>query len=356
MKIALDATPLTIASGGVQRYTAELSQALASGFPDDEFWLLSDQKFPAPGDAPNLKIGHGPRNMLEQRWWLWGLQREISRLHLDLFHGTDFAVPYLPLRPTVMTLHDLSPWMDAAWHTESERVRKRTPTLLRMGLATMVITPTEAVRRQAIEHFRLAPDNVVAVPLAACSNFRPVSVEPSKPPYLLYVGTLEPRKNLTLLLDVWREIRQRHEIDLVLAGRRRADFPELAAEPGLRLLGLTSEDELPGLYSGAFAVVYPSYYEGFGLPVLEAMQCGAPVIASRDPAIQEVASDGALLLDVRDPQAWVEALLGWVSHPEERRSIVEKALARAAEFSWSRTAKMTREVYGQAAQRFRRKI
>jgi glycosyltransferase involved in cell wall biosynthesis len=360
MKIALDATPLTIASGGVQRYTAELSRALAQNFPQDEFWLLSDQKFSPPADTPNLRTGAGPRNKIERRWWLWGLQREISRLRIDLFHGTDFAVPYLPLRPTVMTLHDLSPWLNMSWmttsrHAYSDRVRKRTPVLLRLGLATMVITPTEAVRRQALEHFRLPADRVIAVPLAASNHFRPVSVTPSNPPYLLYVGTLEPRKNLPMLLDVWREVRKSHQIDLVLAGRRRADFPELAPEPGLHLRGLTLETELPELYSGALACVYPSHYEGFGLPVLEAMQCGAPVITSRDPAIMEVASDAALLLDVRDPSAWSEAFLSLLSNPDRRLAMRAKGLARAAEFSWTRTAKLTREVYEQAAQRFRKK-
>ncbi len=353
MKIALDATPLSVPSGGVRRYTEELSRALADCFPEDEFWLLSDQKFESP--SLKIRVGRGPRNLMERRWWLWGLQGEISRLGIDLFHGTDFAVPYLPVRPSVMTVHDLSPWMDPAWHTESDRVRSRTPTLLRLGLATMLITPSEAVRRQAIERFHLQAGRVVAVPLAAGSQFHPVEVQRDGAPYLLYVGTLEPRKNLSMLLDVWREVRKSHEVDLVLAGRRRADFPEISAEPGLRLLGLTPEEDLPQLYSGALACVYPSYYEGFGLPVLEAMQCGAAVIASSDPAISEVAGDAAMLLDVHDRRAWVEALLAVVSNPERVSAMRDKALRRAAEFSWTKTAQLTREVYGQASQRFRRK-
>ncbi|HYL75864.1 MAG TPA: glycosyltransferase family 1 protein [Bryobacteraceae bacterium] len=356
MKIALDATPLTIASGGIRRYTEELSRALAAAFPDDEFWLLSDGHFEPPAGAPpNLKVGRGPRNVLERRWWLWGLQGEISRLGVDLFHGTDFAVPYLPIRPSVLTLHDLSPWMSASWHAEADRVRSRTPMLLRLGLASMVITPSEAVRRQAMERFRLPAGRVVATPLAASGHFQPVAAAREGPPYLLYVGTLEPRKNLGMLLDVWRQVRKSHVIDLVLAGRRREDFPEIKPEAGLRLMGLTKEEDLPALYSGALACVYPSYYEGFGLPVLEAMQCGAAVIASSDPAIAEVAADAALLLDVRDPAAWVEALLGLLSQPDRVPPMREKSLARASEFSWTKTAKLTREVYGQAVRRFRKK-
>jgi glycosyltransferase involved in cell wall biosynthesis len=356
MKIALDATPLTVPSGGVRRYTEELSRALAENFPADEFWLLSDQRFdlPAPLFA-NLKVGYGPRNMLGRRWWLWGLQAEISRLGINVFHGTDFSVPYLPVRPSVMTLHDLSPWMDSGWHIESDRVRKRTPMLLRLGLATMIITPSEAVRRQAIERFRLQGDRVVAVPLAAASIFKPVPAHREGPPYFLYVGTLEPRKNLQLLLDVWREVRKLHRVDLILAGRRRADFPEIESEPGLHLLGLTPEDELPKLYSAAIACIYPSYYEGFGLPVLEAMQCGSAVIASRDPAISEVAGDAATLVDVGDREAWVEALRAAIGQPEQIQGMRQKALIRAAQFSWNKTARLTREVYGNAVERSRKK-
>jgi glycosyltransferase involved in cell wall biosynthesis len=355
MKIALDATPLTVASGGVRRYTEELSRALAENFPEDEFWLLSDQRFDLPGPAfANLKAGGGPRNLLQRRWWLWGLQAEISRLGIEVFHGTDFSVPYLPVRPSVMTLHDLSPWMHPGWHIESDRVRKRTPMLLRLGLATMIITPSEAVRRQTMERFHLQDDRVVAVPLAAASFFRPAPTPAKSVPYFLYVGTLEPRKNLHMLMEVWREVRKQYPVDLILAGRRRADFPEIASEPGLRLLGLTPEDELPKLYSGAIACVYPSYYEGFGLPVLEAMQCGAAVIASRDAAISEVAGDAAWLVDVGDERAWRQALCAAIEQPDRIQAMREKALARAAQFSWSKTARQTREVYGKAAERFRK--
>jgi glycosyltransferase involved in cell wall biosynthesis len=356
MKIALDATPLTVPTGGVRRYTEELSRALAANFPGDEFWLLSDQPFHPPAEAaPNLKTGSGPRNLLERRWWLWGLQGEISRLGIDVFHGTDFAVPYLPVRPSVMTFHDLSPWMDPSWHAEAERVRNRTPMLLRLGLATMVITPSEAVRRQVIERFRLQAGRVAAVPHAASRHFHPCSQPAEGTPYLLYVGTLEPRKNVNLLLEVWREARKNHLVDLVLAGRRREDFPEISPEPGLHLCGLTSEAELPRLYSNALLCLYPSYYEGFGLPVLEAMQCGAAVMASNDPAISEVAGDAAILLDPRDKRAWIHTLEALLTNPESLPMLRARAQARAAEFSWAKTAKLTREVYEHAAGRFRKK-
>jgi glycosyltransferase involved in cell wall biosynthesis len=359
MRIALDATPLTLASGGLRRYVEELALALARSFTEDAFWLLSDQNFQVPeASLSNLRVGQRPRTLLDRRWWLWGLRAEMSRLGIELFHGTDFAVPYVATRPSVMTLHDLSPWMNPAWHSQAARVRRRTPVILRLGLANMVITPSQAIRKQAIEFFRLSPDRVVAVPLAAAHFFRPVpGFHPNSnngTPYILYVGTLEPRKNIELLLDVWREVRRDHPIDLVLAGRRREDFKQLEQEPGLHLPGFTRDQDLAPLISGALAFVYPSNYEGFGLPVLEAMQCGAPVIASSDAAISEVAGDAAILLDVRDRRGWVEALRGLASNPDQIASLRDRALARAALFSWTQTAMLTREVYAHAAERFRR--
>src|ERR1700722_6214926 len=108
MRVAIDATPLTLSSGGLQRYTAELSLALASNFPEDHFFLVSDQPFAAPPGSPaNLLPGSGPRHVAERRWWLLGLNRELHRLGAGLFHGTNFAVPYIPRRPSVLTLHDL---------------------------------------------------------------------------------------------------------------------------------------------------------------------------------------------------------------------------------------------------------
>jgi glycosyltransferase involved in cell wall biosynthesis len=139
-------------------------------------------------------------------------------------------------------------------------------------------------------------------------------------------------------------------VDLVLAGRRRADFAELAPEPGLRILGEVSDDELRQLYSGALALVYPSCYEGFGLPVLEAMQCGACVLVSRDAALGEVAGEAGVYPD--GPKGWVEAMCAAVSEPAWLNQQRAKSLARAKEFSWARTAQKTREVYVEAQRRF----
>jgi glycosyltransferase involved in cell wall biosynthesis len=349
MRVAIDATPLTLSSGGLRRYTEELSVALAETFPQDELFLVSDQPFRMPYTAPiNLRRGGGPRNPAERRWWLWGLDRELQRLKAEMFHGTDFAVPYLPRRPGVLTLHDLSPWMDAAWHSDAARVRQRTPLLIGLGLAAMIVTPSEAVRKQAIERFRLHPDRIRAVPHAASAGFRPMPAAPAAP-YFLYAGTLEPRKNIPGLLAAWHEVRKAHPVDLVLAGRRRSDFPQLSPEPGLQIIGEVSDERLAQLLAGTLAFVYPSLYEGFGLPVLEAMQCGACVITSRDPAITEIAAGAAL--QAGSHEELVRAMLDIATHPEWAEPWRERGLRRAADFSWRRTAQLTHEVYEEALQR-----
>jgi glycosyltransferase involved in cell wall biosynthesis len=351
--IALDATPLTVSTGGVRRYTWELVTALAQEFPEDQYWLLSDQPLPELGEVPpNLRRGGSPRSPLERKWWLWGLEREMSRRGVELFHGADFSVPYLNRRPSVMTVHDLSPWMDETWQPNASRVRQRTPVLLRFGIATMVITPSEAIRREAIARFRLGADRVQAVPLAANPSFCPVQRRQWERPYFLFVGTLEPRKNVARLLEAWREVRREFDVDLILAGRIRSGFASPDPVPGLHLLGAVPEQDLAGWYAGALACVYPSLYEGFGLPVLEAMQCGTVVITSRDPAIVEVAAGSAIHVDAEDTTALVGAMSAVAREPQRFGNLKERALARSRDFTWQRTARRTREIYGDAWRAF----
>ena len=335
MIVAIDATPLTISSGGVRRYTQELTRALRREFEQDVFHFVSDQLEPV--------------GFLDRRWWTLGVQRAMRRLNCDVFHGTDFAVPYLPLRPSVLSLHDLSPWMNPGWHHNADRVRRRTPYLIKLGIATMVLTDTEAVRRQAIEHFGISPSRIAAVPLAASSEWQPVQTAPPDKPYFLFVGTLEPRKNVPALVSAWRSMPSRAAVDLVIGGRRREDGPVIQPEPGLRLLGEVADSELPALYSNAVACVYPTLYEGFGLPVLEAMQCGCPVITSTDPAVVEVAGGAAIH---SSPEELGRVMDELCTNPGAQQRLRERSRARAAEFSWASTARQTREVYAEAIRRF----
>lgn len=351
MRVALDATPLTLSSGGLPRYVTELSTALAREFPKDTWILLSDQIFPMPHRASsNLVRGRQPYRAVDRRWWLWGVGAAIRQTGAQIFHGTNFEVPYLRTVPSVLTIHDLSPWRDPAWHPDVQenagRVRQRTPWIVRLGLASRILTVSEAMRREIISHFGVRPEKVRAVPLAAASRFRPMApTSPAPRPFFLFVATLEPRKNVHALVEAWRETRAETGADLVVAGRSRADFSGISPAEGLHLLGEVPDEELPRLYSDALAFVYPTHYEGFGLPVLEAMQCGCPVITSRDPAVVEVA--GGAAIHTSDAHDIAEAMRAVTANPRLRNVLSGSGIERARAFSWTRTARETRAIYAE---------
>jgi glycosyltransferase involved in cell wall biosynthesis len=355
MNIGLDATPLSVPAGGIRRYTEELSRALAAESTDDHFWLLSDQPFPCiAGGHSNLHCGQLPSSALDRRWWSIGLPREMARIDAHLFHGTDFAVPYRQTVPSVMTVHDLTPWRAITRNETAPRVRRRSAALLKLHRPSMLIAPTSAIRAELIERFTLDPAIVLAVPHAASEMFRPLPAPPPHRPYFLHVGAIQKRKNLDVILNAWRHLRRSQEVDLVLAGKVRDPASRPAAEPGLHILESESDDRLASLYSAATACFIPSHYEGFGLPALEAMQCGCPVIASRDPALMEVSGGAAEHVDATDDPAWRTAMEAVLTNPALRDSLRERGLARASNFSWRQTARLTREVYAEALRRFRR--
>ena len=397
MRIALDATPLTVPSGGTRRYVVELTRALAAQFPNDEFHLLSDQtSWERPAEFRNFSnivtaapSWRGFRGM----WWSSGLAWESQRRGIEIFHGTDFSIPYLPLRPSVMMVHDLSPWKRGpARAREAGRVRSRTPYLLRM--ATMILTPTEAIRRELSRTFGVNPARIRAVPLAAASSFSAVSQtapdfgvkatggtkeiwgtketwgteetgdtgdtkrksggRPQIPkPYLLSVGTREPRKNIARLIEAWRIVkRSRPSLGLVLAGAAGADDAPYRQEPGLHVLGRLADIEIRDLLNRTAVFVYPSLYEGFGLPVVEAMQAGAAVITSRDPALVEVSASAAMHADATCTRA-LARVIGQVLDSEILRNrLREQGKRRASRFSWRATARRTRAIYVEAIHRF----
>lgn len=309
--------------GGIRRFTDQLVLALREQFPEDQYVLVSDQFLPHP-------VG------LEKRWWLYGLNRALAKQGAQLFHGTDFAVPYLSRRPSVMTVHDLSPWREPT--RESARVRSRTSMLLAWRVPGMIHTPTEAIREEVIDRFKWPKDRIVAIPLAAATHFAPSESETE--PYFLYLGTMEKRKNLGVLREaidlLWK---QGCRVPLWLAGQVREGY-EMPSHEGIRYLSRQEEGELPKLLSNACAVLYPSTYEGFGLPILEAMHCGATVVVSNIAAHREVAGRAALFASPYDAAQWAQQMLAAI---ETRRR--ELSLQQAAKYSWKETAMRMREVY-----------
>lgn len=371
MQIVLDGSPLTVATGGIRRYTEELAVSLRVLGEDDEITLICDRPLhdTARLSAAGIRVVDSPARGWRKRWWSLGASSACRERNAAVFHGTDFTVPYQHRCPCVLTIHDLSPWRFPHWQPQSARIRRRTPLLLRLGMADMVTTPSEAIRQEALERFALDPSRVVATPLAADSRFRPWPKSAAAPPfakgsagsafdwsqrYFLFVGTNEPRKNLATLTEAWAQLRPEGRPHLCIAGRMRDDGFPIPDKPGLTWLGSVDDGHLPWLYSHATAVLYPSHYEGFGLPVLEAMQCGSPVVAGDAPALAELVRDAGILLPPDNVLLWREAMQSIADNEVFRNELAASALRRAALYSWEATARRTRGVYQEAIARFGR--
>lgn len=356
MRIALDATPLIEPAGGLARYVTELALALALEREDDEIHLLSDQTA-LHIDKRLRRVGNivldPPAAWGRSKWWSLGLPFELKRRGIEVFHGTNFEIPYMKLTPAVMTVHDLSPWKPAPLQPPGcERVRSRTPRLV--GMAARVITPSEAVRTEVIEQFGADPARVHAIPHAPSDALAPPPAAeaaeirrrlglPAR--YLLAIGAGNERKNIAMLVEAWRICREHApKLGLTLIGSGAARF----AEPGLHPLPEASDHETAAALSGAAAFVYPSLYEGFGLPLVEAMRADVPVLASTDPALVETAAGAAVHFDPASVRQLSEEIMALLLAPAESARLIERGRRRAAELSWSATARATRAIYEQA--------
>jgi len=375
MRIGIDGLPLTEVLTGIGHYTNELARHLGLACAADEIEVVSPRAFITSLDSEakppdNLRFVRSRVSLWNRRWWSIGLPRYIRRHSLDLFHGTNFEVPLRSVCPTVITVHDLSMLLHADTQEKKlvRRAKVRLPLMARA--ATMIVTPTESVRQELHGQLQIPLETIVAVPEAARDCFRPladtVTLETRKRfgishDYLLFVGTMEPRKNLATLLAAFEAVLRvrRQPLQLVLAGRKgwlvEDLYDSLKRSPAAEQIvvtGYLSDQELSELYSSCAAFVYPSVYEGFGLPPLEAMACGAPVISSRVPAIQEVLGSAARLFDPDNAAELTSHIIELLSSDDMRRTLSEGGIKRAAEFSWARTARATRGVYDEAIKRF----
>lgn len=384
MRIGLDGLPLTSAKTGVGHYTFELARALASVESSSLFELVYPSNFSLIGSAEdgeslpnNLKLKCVKVGPLGRHWWSAGLPGHIRRTGFDIFHGTNYDVPLWRRCPTVLTVHDLSLLTHPDTHEKRSvrRARRRLPMMVRT--ADAIITPTGAVRREVCEHLRVSPEKVFAVAEAARSTFQPMDFEATEATrrrlgvaneFLLTVGTLEPRKNLSVLVSAFEEViraRPRSNIQLVIAGGRGwlsgplfAAIERSPARDRILLTDYLHDEDLQALYASCRAFVYPSLYEGFGLPPLEAMACGAPVIASRIPALAETIGSAALLFDPTSVADLTQKILELLADGDRedaetvRRAVSSAGQRRVAEFSWERAARETLLVYAEAAKRF----
>jgi glycosyltransferase involved in cell wall biosynthesis len=374
MRIGIDGLILSKPLTGIGHYTLELVRHLARTSSEDDFHVVSSRPFirdlNSESDNPtNLSFIQAKVNPLTRHWWSIGLSRHIRKNQIQLFHGTNFEVPLEGNCPSVLTIHDLTNFYQP--HTQKRnivrRLRRRLPLMARA--ASMIITPTETVRSEVHERLQVSLGKIVAIPEAARSCFRRLPPDQTLQTrrrlgivnnFVLYVGTLEPRKNLAVLVRAFEEVvsKSDSELQLVLAGGKGWMTDELfrqiagsSATKRIILTGYLSDEELCALYSSCTVFVYPSLYEGFGLPPLEAMACGAPVVTSRIPSLMETVGDAALLVDPQDEHKWSDLMISLLEDENMRRLLAKKGTQRAAEFSWERAAEMTRIVYGEALAR-----
>jgi glycosyltransferase involved in cell wall biosynthesis len=354
---------------GLGRYAESLVRALQPLIPDELalFYNREQGITPLTGLDPmpmsaTVGLGYKPWRMLV---WLGQLLRfPFNRLLPDaaLFHATEHLL--LPLQgvPTVLTVHDLIFHHLPGHHKALNRWYLNLTMPLFCRRATHLIAVSETTCQDLIAAYKLPPEKITVIREAADPRFCPQPPEaiaavrarhglPEQ--FLLYVGTIEPRKNLVRLLHVWEALYQRGDVPpLVIVGRRGwlSDdfFAALEQSPvrvGVLLTGYVSDEDLPALYSAATAFVFPSLYEGFGLPPLEAMACGTPVLCSATSSLPEVVGDAALLFDPEEPEAIAEALRRVAKDAALRERLRSEGLRRAAEFSWDRAARETVAVY-----------
>jgi glycosyltransferase involved in cell wall biosynthesis len=340
---------------GVSRYVTELVRALeATAAPGDRLVELGGRLGPV-----------GRRAAARIVWEQTLLAADIARHRLDVFHGPVNALPAAIRTPSVVTIHDLAflrypqtvPTPRRTWLVGAIRHSARA--------ADRVIAVSRHTADDLVDWLGIDPGTIRVIPLAASPGIRRLTGAELRVfrlkyelerPHILAVGTLEPRKNLAMLLRAFAAIRDAVPHRLVLAGPEgwltgelHATARELGLGDRLVMTGFANDEALGGWSSSADLVAFPSLYEGFGLPLLEAMACGAPVLASNASALPEVGGDAAMYVDPGDQAAWSAAMLDLLRDPAARTRLTGAGLARAAAFSWEATARATWDVYREVA-------
>jgi glycosyltransferase involved in cell wall biosynthesis len=292
------------------------------------------------------------------------LPRILRRLRPHLVHFTNYLAPLTTEIPYVVSIHDMSLTVLPRFHTVKKRLLTSALVPRVARRARLILTPSEFSRREVVRLLGIEPARVRVVPYApACARApqpdaqsRLAHLYGVRVPYFLYVGTLEPRKNLLRSLRAFcRLVPSFPEHQFVIVGQRGWKYSAILKEASrgilaerTLLLGYVPEADLPALYTHATAFVYPSLYEGFGLPVLEAMACGTPVLSSASSALAEVAADAALLVDPEDEQAIADGLHRLATDEKLRADLGQRGKARAGAYSWERTARETIAAYEEA--------
>lgn len=365
MRIAIDASRISVAERtGTERYSYELISALARVDRRSSYTLYTNglpQALPPLG--PNFSLRSIP---LRRLWTHARLGPALAFDRPDLLFVPAHVVPLAhPL--SVVTIHDLGYLRFPEAHTARRRLELHLTTLWSLRAARRVIAISGATRDDLVRHYGADPARISVVHHGLSAGFQPVE-DPAAiaataarhglpMPYFLYVGTVQPRKNLTRLIEAFAQATGAGlPHTLAIAGRRgwltdaiERRAAELGAARRVRFLGYVPDADLPALLGGATAFLFPSLYEGFGMPVLEAMACGAPVLSSNTSALPEVAGDAALLVDPEDAGAIAAGISRLAGDAALRAELRERGRERAAAFTWERCAGETLSVLHQAA-------
>lgn len=373
MRVAIDYTAAVNQSAGIGRFVRSLVGALAEIDSENEYLLVhaapndvQEPQFPIAENFSRRPLRFSQR-FLDVMWQRFGLPLPITLLTgpVDIFHSPDFVLPPVQRARSVLTVHDLAFLLqpECADAGLKEYLDKAVPRSVRK--ADFVVTDSENTRNDVICLLGADPERVEVVPGGVEPSFKPVNNAPKiaalrkrlgigAAPFILSVGVIEPRKNLGLLIEAYRILRDRQKLPhrLVIVGKRGWLWEDIERQAqrspyhdDVQFVGHLPEEDLPAMYSAATAFAFPSLYEGFGLPPLEAMACGTPVVVSKTSSLPEVVGDAGLQVDPQDAEALAAALELLLLDEPLRADIRARGLERAASFTWKASAEKLLAVY-----------
>lgn len=357
IRVGYERTAMQLDRSGTARATASLRDALTA--------IGSIELIDLEHPWSNRNHGRIRRGLdRELRYLPRELPRRVTELELDVLHCPAALPPPRGKVPLVVTVNDVLAWDHPHWIAPANLLQQRMIARRALMSATRLITPSRFSRDRVVSRLGIDPGRVTVVPYGVHPQFSPGPAAPSllealglDRPFFLCVATLQPRKNVPAAIAAFEEAQSGigdHELVIAGAGgfrsapvRKRA--ARSAATARIHVLGRVSDDELVSLYRAATALIFPSLYEGFGFPMVEAMACGAPVVAHRDGPASELVGEAGTLVDARRPVELAGALRALASSPGHRAELADAARARVARFDWAACSRATAEVYHHAA-------
>lgn len=364
MRIAIDARCLTGAYTGDRTYWLGLIRGLCALEHEHHLLLYTHVPITDPRLPADSRLQQRVVPARNARWWSWKLFPDAANLDGAHIAHVQYTVPTRLRMPVVTTVHDISFRLMPRLFPLRHRLLLNLTVPFSMRRAARVITVSESSRQDILRVYRLPTERVVAIPNAADEGIEPMERAAAEallrehygvaPPFVLMVGVLQPRKNLPLAVQAFAQavVHSKLPHRLVIVGKSGWGVQELqqsierwSVTERTTLTGYVPDAHLPAFYSAAAVLVYPSLYEGFGLPPLEAMRCGCPVLASDIPVMQEVVGEAGMLLSPHDPVVWAQALHTVLTNDWVRQQMRERGIRQASRFSWKETARRTLEVY-----------